>query len=192
MNAYQSLVEIAEIPTELLTGVRPERYRYHHGYKSNLDAEHDPGMWHCPLVGKEYEGAFEDCSGELDTTTGIDWAKPIWQWVLDRFGERGLIRMYLNAQGPMDCGCVHIDDDREADHGQRVETIMFYLNEVWHPDMGGETVFFADVDKIYGAVLPKFGRVVKFAGDMPHTGRAPSRFAYEQRFVLVFKTFVAK
>lgn len=67
------------------------------------------------------------------------------------------------------------------------KTMLVYLNPVWDPEWGGETVFFDDdLDAKY-IVQPRPGRVVLFDGRIPHTGRPPGpKFMYN-RWILAFK-----
>ena len=74
-------------------------------------------------------------------------------------------------------------------------TIMFYLNKVWEPSYGGETIFLTDnQSEIFQAVLPKPGRALIFDGYIPHGAREISRECIEFRMVVTFnfllKTYV--
>ena len=62
-----------------------------------------------------------------------------------------------------------------------------YLNDEWHRDWGGETIFYDLNDEITKAVLPKPGRVVSFDGRIPHSARPPLTAAHRPRYITVMK-----
>ena len=67
------------------------------------------------------------------------------------------------------------------------KTLLVYLNPVWDPEWGGETVFYDDELDAKCIVQPKPGRCVLFDGRIPHTAKAPGlKFLYN-RFILAFK-----
>lgn len=67
------------------------------------------------------------------------------------------------------------------------KTVIVYLNPVWDPEWGGETIFFDDSLDAKYIVQPRPGRVVLFDGRIPHTARPPGpKFLYN-RWILAFK-----
>jgi hypothetical protein len=67
-------------------------------------------------------------------------------------------------------------------------TIMYYLNESWNLDFGGETVFYNEQnDEIQKSVIPKPGRVLFFDGNITHVARDTVRNFNDLRMVLTFK-----
>ena len=81
--------------------------------------------------------------------------------------------------------------DRPKAHVDNVSpknrTVMFYLNDEWNRDWGGETIFYDLNDEITKAVLPKPGRVVSFDGRIPHSARPPLTAAHRPRYITVMK-----
>tara|TARA_B000000609_G_scaffold152870_1_gene140770 strand:- start:1226 stop:1765 length:540 start_codon:yes stop_codon:yes gene_type:complete len=75
---------------------------------------------------------------------------------------------------------------RVEDVGSNNRTIIFYTNDQWHRDWGGETVFY-EGDEIFKSVLPRPGRIVSFDGRIPHSGRPPVTPAHRPRYITVMK-----
>jgi hypothetical protein len=65
-------------------------------------------------------------------------------------------------------------------------TVMYYLNNHWSLDHGGETVFYGDID-IIKSIIPKPSRAVIFDGTIPHCAREVRRDVNDIRIVLTFK-----
>ena len=53
-------------------------------------------------------------------------------------------------------------------------TNLIYLNPDWSDSLYGETIYLDDNDEFIGAVVPRFGRLVVFEGQIPHSARPPS------------------
>jgi Rps23 Pro-64 3,4-dihydroxylase Tpa1-like proline 4-hydroxylase len=64
-------------------------------------------------------------------------------------------------------------------------TSILYLNKDWEENWQGETMFY-DQEIAY-AVLPKYGRLVIFDGDISHAARPPSRLCFKKRINHVVK-----
>ena len=94
-----------------------------------------------------------------------------------------LLRVYSNAYTFGTEGFPHTDSNRFGE-----ETFILYLNKTWLPEWGGETVVFdntnTDIEK---AVLPKFGRIIRFPSNRLHVARSISKWCTELRIVLVYK-----
>jgi hypothetical protein len=99
--------------------------------------------------------------------------------------EHRPIRAYVNAMTFGTEGYPHTDTQVASD-----TTVVVYLNPEWKADWAGETVFFDSSDDVVKAVLPRFGRVSVFPGNMLHAARGLSRICPEARYVLVFKAAV--
>lgn len=91
---------------------------------------------------------------------------------------------YINVMRFGNSPAIHCDAPYHVD---KQKTVLVYMNPVWHPEWGGETVFFDDTLDAKYIVQPRPGRVVIFDGRIPHTAKTPSlKFLYN-RFILAFK-----
>ena len=95
-----------------------------------------------------------------------------------------LYSSYVNVLRHGNSPGIHVDSPH---HVESNKTVLVYLNDVWHPEWGGETVFFDhNLDAVH-LVAPRPGRVVIFDGRIPHTGRTPTpKFMYN-RYILAYK-----
>jgi hypothetical protein len=97
-----------------------------------------------------------------------------------------LSRAYASANTYGFSGEYHTDDG--AKEYNEIITIMFYLNDNWNFDFGGETFFLNhDRNEIENAIIPKNARAVIFDGFIYHGPRPLSKFCNELRMVLTFK-----
>lgn len=97
-----------------------------------------------------------------------------------------LVRCYSNRHTFGTEGYIHTDTEREGDY-----TCVIYLNKKWEANWGGETAFYTyDNSEILGAVLPKFGRLVVFPGNIPHCARSITKMCNDVRTTLMFKAIV--
>ena len=87
-------------------------------------------------------------------------------------------RCIYNKFQPGDCPKPHIDS-----HSPSGVTYMIYVNPDWDVTMGGETIFI-DNGEIIGSVVPKFGRLLMFSGDILHSARPPLK---QTRYSLVYQ-----
>lgn len=77
----------------------------------------------------------------------------------------------------------HTDEDQKG-----CVTVMFYLNEFWHIDYAGETVFYDKLNSdIIKSVIPKPARAVIFDNTIMHCARDCRRDVADIRMVLTFK-----
>jgi hypothetical protein len=94
-------------------------------------------------------------------------------------------RVYASAN-PF--GTVH---EVHKDYGEEIAkgvTVMFYLNNNWKIDYGGETVFFnQSQNEIIKSIIPKSSRIIVFDGGHPHCAREVRRDVNDLRIVLTFK-----
>lgn len=85
-------------------------------------------------------------------------------------------------------GTVH---EVHTDYGEEIAkgiTVMFYLNNYWKIDYGGETVFFnQSQNEIIKSIVPKSSRIIVFDGGHPHCARDVRRDVNDLRIVLTFK-----
>jgi hypothetical protein len=97
-----------------------------------------------------------------------------------------LKRAYANASTYGFSGEYHRDDS--AKEYNEIITIMFYLNNEWSLDYGGETFFLNNnKDEIENAIIPKPARAIIFDGFIFHGPRPLNKICNELRMVLTFK-----
>lgn len=97
-----------------------------------------------------------------------------------------LSRCYASANTYGFSGEYHTDDS--AKEYNEIITIMFYLNDKWDLEYGGETFFLnPDKNEIEHAIIPKPARAVIFDGFIYHGPRPLNKFCNELRMVLTFK-----
>jgi len=78
---------------------------------------------------------------------------------------------------------------KDCKPNQNELTNLIYLNPGWNADLHGETVFL-DADEFIISVVPKFGRLVVFDGDIDHSARPPSPNVHGARYTFAIKTAV--
>jgi SM-20-related protein len=66
-------------------------------------------------------------------------------------------------------------------------TAVYFANHEWDENWQGELLLFDRRGEPFYAVAPKPGRLLVFAGDIPHRGGVPSRACYEPRLSVAFK-----
>lgn len=71
------------------------------------------------------------------------------------------------------------------DASERAVTAMVYMNDSWHENNHGETLFL-DENGIGNCVMPMPGRLVIFDSSLKHSSSSPSRIYFGARQVLVF------
>jgi SM-20-related protein len=142
-------------------------------------------FWHRHFGGylhiSEENNAY-DCESELEPFPLI---RTLWRQLSGNLlvGHR-LIRCYANGATYGSDGTTHTDSTRPGTY-----TCVYYPHQVWHPDWGGETVFFnRDKTDIIAAVYPRPNRMVVFDGTIPHVARGVSRTCPVLRVTLMFKT----
>jgi hypothetical protein len=97
-----------------------------------------------------------------------------------------LSRAYASANTYGFSGEYHVDDG--AKEYNEIITIMFYLNNNWNFDFGGETFFLnQELSEIEYAIIPKQSRAVIFDGFISHGPRPLSKICDQLRMVLTFK-----
>ena len=125
---------------------------------------------------------FDQCSGHH-----------LYQWVLDRLelcshvpvpARNLLYGAYMNVLKHGDAPRIHCDAPSWVDNQC---TMIVYFNQKWHPNYGGETIFYDDKLDIVHAVVSKPGRVVIFDGRIPHSARPPTPYFLWNRYMMAFK-----
>jgi SM-20-related protein len=94
-----------------------------------------------------------------------------------------LERAYVNQVRYGDMTYPHTD----ASGKSRNVTAIFYANDSWNRQFGGETNFYDYRGENLCAVLPRPGRVVLFHGSIEHNGSPPTRITTLPRYTVVFK-----
>jgi SM-20-related protein len=98
----------------------------------------------------------------------------------ERFSDQ---RAYVNCSIYGDSYYAHRDCAEEERH----VTALYYANLEWHPDWGGETIYYNDQEDAELVVMPNPGRLVIARGAMLHRGNVPTRICYEERYTLAYK-----
>ena len=91
---------------------------------------------------------------------------------------------YVNVLKNGDLPGIHVDAPH---HVPENKTVILYLNYEWHPNWGGETIFYDHNLDAQRIVTPKPGRVLMFDGRLPHTGRPPTPRYPMNRYIMTFK-----
>jgi SM-20-related protein len=95
-----------------------------------------------------------------------------------------LSRCYANGMPSGVEGALHLDSNVDTHL-----TTIYYPHLSWHPNFGGETVFFDQTGSdIIAAVYPRPNRITIFPGTIPHVARPVSRQGPDLRITLMFKT----
>lgn len=124
-------------------------------------------------------------------------AKDVWSWFKSKTNvqDKHLSSCYTNVMSFGDEGFTHIDGEVE----DNVVTCIIYINQDWHSQWGGETVFYSGEftddfgdewyynHDIVKSALPRYGRMVVFEGHIPHSVRPISKKCFMQRKTLMFK-----
>ena len=95
-----------------------------------------------------------------------------------------LYSSYINVLRHGNTPGVHVDAPYDVPENK---TVLLYLNYEWHPNWGGETIFYDHNLDAQRIVTPKPGRVVMFDGRIPHTGRPPTPRYMMNRYIITFK-----
>jgi SM-20-related protein len=155
------------------------------GWKSSHKTDNF-AFWHRHFGGYQRPNNEEpyNCEPELEPFPII---MAFWRLLASELlkGHR-LIRCYANGQTYGSDGTVHTDSKLPGTY-----TCVYYPHQIWHPDWGGETIFFNhDKTDIAACVYPRPNRMVVFDGTIPHVARGVSRTCPVLRVTLMFKTDV--
>jgi hypothetical protein len=167
-----------QIPEDLLGEcvVEVERRGWQYGWRSNKML----GFGHWNIVLSDSKVEREEVYHEVP-----ECIRKLWDYIQPRFLPTSpvLVRAYANAHTYGVEGYIHRDSKFDEDH-----TVIIYYERDWKPEYAGETVFFNEAqDDIIRAVLPKYGRMTIFPGNIRHAGRGVSRICPVARRVLVLK-----
>jgi SM-20-related protein len=166
------------IPEDLLAEAiaEVERRGWQYGWRSNKML----GFGHWNIVLSDSKIEREEVYHEVPQCI-----RDLWDYIQPRFMPTTpvLVRAYANAHTYGVEGYIHRDSKFETD-----ETCVIYYEKDWKPEYAGETIFLnEDEDNILKAVLPKYGRMTIFPGNIKHAGRGVSRICPVARRVLVMK-----
>lgn len=167
-----------KLPVDLLAAaiLDVEKRGWQYGWRSNKKM----GFGHWNIVLSDSKVEREEVYHEVD-----DSIRALWDFIQPRFMPTTpvLVRAYANAHTFGVEGYVHRDSKFATD-----ETCIIYYEPDWRAEWAGETAFFNEAqDDVIKAVLPKYGRMTIFPGNIRHVGRAVSRICPVARRVLVFK-----
>lgn len=163
-----------------------------YGWKSSAKTDNF-SFWHKHFAGPrggnlEYEpqsksNGLSDCAYELER--GYPLILRLWRHLQAvALKDHILVRCYANGLPFGSEGTLHIDS-----RAPKSFTTIYYPHETWHPDWGGETVFFDERRaEIIGAIYPRPNRAVMFRGMIPHVARGVTRVCPVMRITLMFKS----
>ncbi len=66
-------------------------------------------------------------------------------------------------------------------------TVLYYVNLVWEPDWGGETIYFDDDKDAQVVISPRPGRILVARGAILHRANVPTRDCQETRLTIALK-----
>ena len=98
--------------------------------------------------------------------------------LMSKYPHAYIFRMYVNCFAPSENPYFHIDTDDDSDG----VTMLYYPNESWKPDDGGETQLYID-GEIRG-IVPKPNRLLYFDAKILHRA---TTFRDRHRFTLAIK-----
>lgn len=118
---------------------------------------------------------------ELDNPLAVFLARTASSFLTDRgLAHRDVYRMYANFNLHGDFQFAHEDGEGW--------TALFFVNDKWEEDWGGEFTLYIDDELDFGySISPKPGRMVIFDGMITHRGGVPSKLCYEPRISLAIK-----
>lgn len=166
------------IPEEILAEcvAEVERRGWQYGWRSNKMM----GFGHWNIVLSDSKVEREEVYHEVPQCI-----RDLWDYLQPRYLPTTpvLVRAYANAHTYGVEGYIHRDSKFAEDR-----TIVIYYEHDWKPEYAGETVFLnEEEDNVIKAVLPKYGRMTIFPGNIKHAGRGVSRICPVARRVLVLK-----
>jgi SM-20-related protein len=166
------------IPDDLLSEciAEVERRGWQYGWRSNKML----GFGHWNIVLSDSKVEREEVYHEVPQCI-----RELWDYIQPRFMPTTpvLVRAYANAHTYGVEGYTHKDSKFATD-----ETCVIYYEKDWKAEYSGETVFLnEEEDNVIKAILPKYGRMSIFPGNIKHVGRGVSRICPVARRVLVLK-----
>jgi hypothetical protein len=171
------------LPVEMLDRVFEAvgRFGWQYGWHSHREFEYT--HWHHEIVGGGRNNTADlEASLRQDSRRNHQEIAVVWQFLKDKlYPNASLLRCYANQHTYGVEGYPHTDSERPGEI-----TILVYMNKVWKPEWGGETVLFHD-GEIVQSLLPKYGRVFLFNSDQLHCARSVSRVCPAGRVTLIFK-----
>lgn len=166
------------IPEDLLSEciTEVERRGWQYGWRSNKML----GFGHWNIVLSDSKVEREEVYHEVPQCI-----RNLWDYIQPRFLPTTpvLVRAYANAHTYGVEGYIHRDSKFAED-----QTVVIYYEKDWKPEWAGETIFLNEAeDDVIKAILPKYGRMSVFPGNIKHAGRGVSRICPVARKVLVLK-----
>jgi hypothetical protein len=159
-----------------------------YGWKSNVNKSYDVGHWHMDILpGIDY---FVDHTKLGSFRIKNENLCLLWDHIKDYVGDVYPHQVYINGTTYGVDNYTHQDTQpvvTAMDPTNKLKTVIVYLNDEWHHDYAGETVFFTDDMEISAGVLPKMGRLVVFDSMQHHCVRPLTKAYGGLRLTLMFK-----
>ena len=152
--------------------------------KSNIETRKENSMFqrkHKTLINDKDDYWFSASNFKNDVTKQTGLYKKSLKLINRLYkGEFKLENSYINSLVFGDITRIHTDNDDNN------VTVLYYINDKWDPEWGGETIYYKDNEPEV-SILPKKGRIVLADSRIPHAGRSPTRMCYKTRYVFILK-----
>lgn len=151
-----------------------------YGWHSNINVPY--GHWNVDITKTDRNNP-TDVSDRLP-----DPFNKVWEELNDKIfkDKAAMVRCYANRHTFGTEGYIHTDTERDEDF-----SCIIYMDSAWDAAWGGETVFYnKEKTTITNAVLPSYGRLVIFPGNIPHRASPLARTYPGVRTTLIFKVTI--
>lgn len=119
-----------------------------------------------------------ECRENIIIKTLLDYAQSF--LISQNLNPGELIRAYANFNLFGDFQFAHTDGDNEW-------TALFFINDEWKPDWGGELLLYDESADLSLSIPPKPGRLAIFDGLILHRGGVPSKHCFQPRISFALK-----
>ncbi len=163
----------------------------------NTSNKKGPGIisWLCPVTEWEHK----DTPAETAAVVEDNWNSTCkkFPFMKDALGllqkcggqDFSILRAWINGQTYGLGDDVHRDVSEEVGKTSEFFTFLFYINQEWGNDWGGETYLYNNNYDVLRAITPKPGRIAAFDSRLLHKGIAPNRQVIDLRMTLSLHTF---
>jgi hypothetical protein len=171
--------------------------------QSNINADFKTPIWNYGVVEVEAAGFGVEDGAKIWKTdmTANRWSDVLLQDIIDRLEEIDpetvnynfkSLYVYGGARTQGLDGNIHIDKEFEFnEHNDGYMTIVYFPQNEWEPEWGGELQFFDRTGNVLATYYPEPNTAIVFDSNIPHRGLAPRNTDKVKQFVS-FKTFVNK